>query len=238
MYQTAQMRNQGHKTPYAFLRCRRKVLQNFRHWQYPIDRKPQLGCAILQFLITAHANATLRLIDNPAQAQVIIWVYQQAQIGQRVLNFLALVKLHATINVIRIAIFQQSILQHAGLSVRAINHRKILVTVALFTHHSNGFHCKHTLRPIIRQLLIFNQFARRRVRPQRFRLALGVVLNNAVCRVQNIFGATIILFQFNQTTILVIPLKIQNIANIRTAPTVNALVRVANRTDIAAALRQ
>lgn len=53
-----------------------------------------------------------------------------------------------------------------------------------------------------------------------------------------IINDTIILFQFNQTTILVIPLKIQNIANIRTAPTVNTLVRVANRTDIAAALRQ
>ena len=75
-------------------------------------------------------------------------------------------------------------------------------------------------------------------RPQRFPLALGVVFNHRVGRVQNVFGRAVVLLQADHLRARERFFKAQNIFNGRAAEFINALVVIADNAQILIFLRQ
>ena len=68
--------------------------------------------------------------------------------------------------------------------------------------------------------------------PQFFVAALGVLGNDGVGGIEDIFGAAIILLQFDDSAVFVIALKFQDIAEISAAPTINTLPVIPDHRDV------
>ena len=90
------------------------------------------------------------------------------------------------------------------------------------------FHHKAGFVPFIRRIVIGNGSARRIFCPQFFRFAPRIVLNHSIGRVQNDSGRAVILLQLQQLRFGIIFFKIQNVADVRAPPAVDALVVVAH----------
>jgi len=71
------------------------------------------------------ADTTGRRIDHPFERRVIVTVGDQAQIGQRILDFLPLEETLTAINAIGHGALQQRLFQNTGLRVAAIENRTI-----------------------------------------------------------------------------------------------------------------
>ena len=70
-------------------------------------------------------------------------------------------------------------------------------------------------------------------RPKGFILAVGVVSNNGVGKLQNMLGRTVVALQLKHLCIFEILFKVQNVFNLRPSPAVNGLVVIANGKQIA-----
>ena len=77
----------------------------------------------------AFADAARRHVDDAAQADVVVRIDQQLEIGERVLDFLALVEAHAADDAVGEARAHQRVFDDARLRVRAIEHRHRAVGV-------------------------------------------------------------------------------------------------------------
>ena len=86
----------------------------------------------------AGADAAGREIDDAQEGGVVVGVAEQAQVGQRVLDFLALEEAQAAIDLVRNAAAEQFVLEHARLGVRAIEERD-LVAADAFAHQFADF---------------------------------------------------------------------------------------------------
>ena len=198
----------------------------------------RLAAGIGIFLQTCHSRITdtaARNIDNTQQAQAVMRIIKQAQICQRILDFLALIELRTADHRIGDTALNQHFLEYTRLRVSAVQHCHIaqlstFIQLQLL-HIFNHIACFISF--IVR--LIVNDFRTVAVgSPQIFRLASAVVVDNGIGSVQNNLRAAVVLLQFHQLGIGVILFKIKDILDIGTAPAVNALVFVAHDENITA----
>ena len=63
-------------------------------------------------------------------------------------------------------------------------------------------------------------------------------MNDCVCRIQNFFGGTIVLFQFDNSCVGEVFFKIQNVADVSTSPAINTLVVVPYHAQVLVFCRQ
>ena len=68
-------------------------------------------------LYRRRADVSLRHVDNPHEAQAVFRVVQQAQVGDDVLDFLAVVELRPADHRIRNGVAHELFFQHTGLGV-------------------------------------------------------------------------------------------------------------------------
>ena len=74
------------------------------------------------------ANAPLRHVDDPAQADIVVRIGDQAQISQNILDLFTIVELDAADDLIRDIRFDQNFLYHPRLGVRPVQNGVIAVT--------------------------------------------------------------------------------------------------------------
>ncbi len=84
----------------------------------------------------------------------------------------------------------------------------------------------------------FNFFAVRAVGPKFFGFSMSIFRDNIVRSVENLFCGAVILFKFYNFRIRIMFFKIQNILHRGPAPTVNALIVIADYRDIAIFFRK
>src|SRR6266567_2059629 len=84
----------------------------------------------------------------------------------------------------------------------------------------------------VQRLVITDQSAANVLGPERLLFALDVVLNDSTCNVQNVLRRAIIFFQPNHFRGRKVFLELQNILNVRAAPAINRLVRIADDADV------
>ena len=202
----------------------------------------RLAAGIGIFLQTCHSRITdtaVRNIDNTQQAQAVMRIIKQAQICQRILDFLALIELRTADHRIGDTALNQHFLEYTRLRVSAVQHCHIaqlstFIQLQLL-HIFNHIACFISF--IVR--LIVNDFRTVAVgSPQIFRLASAVVVDNGIGSVQNNLRAAVVLLQFHQLGIGVILFKIKDILDIGTAPAINTLVGIAYYADVSVACGQ
>jgi hypothetical protein len=94
------------------------------------------------------------------------------------------------------------------------------------------FYHKAGLVPFVKGLIIGNLVAVRIIGPQFLGFAARIILNHRVGRVQDDAGGTVVLLQLQEPGLGKIFFKVQDVADIRTPPAVNALVRVAHHAQV------
>ena len=179
------------------------------------------------------ANAAARLVDDAAHGLVVVRVGHGAHVGQHVLDFLAVVELHAAVHAVRHAAAHHGFFQHAGLRVRAVKHGEIARARTAFHAALDGAHHPGGLVALVERAVHADLLALARVGPQRLFLAARVVRDHLIGRVQDVAGGAIVLLQLDHPAIGKIALEFQNVAQIRAAPAVNGLVVVAHHAQIA-----
>ena len=103
---------------------------------------------------------------------------------------------------------------------------------------ANAFRNKSSLIPLITGHIGGDFISLHIICPEILLFTMRVIFDNRISRCQNGFGRAIILLQHNGFGIRIILLKIHNIANISTTPTIDGLIRITYYAKIAIAPSQ
>ena len=103
---------------------------------------------------------------------------------------------------------------------------------------ANALRNKSSLIPLITGHIGSDFISLHIICPEIFLFTMSVIFDNCISRRQNCFGRAIILLQHNGFGIRIILLKIHNIANISTTPTIDGLIRITYYAKIAIAPSQ
>ena len=194
---------------------------------------------ILQLIDSGLSDAPPGYINNTQQAQRIIRIVQQLQVGHHIPDLFPVVKLHAAHHAVTDSAFDQHFFKNTGLGVGTVQHGHVAVgKTAAADQHLGLLHHKPCLVPLVHGVVKGDCRACRVFRPQLFRLAPCVVFDYRIGRVQYYRSGTVILFQLQQFRVGIILFKVQDVADVRAAPAVNALVRVAHHAQVPLISRQ
>ncbi len=87
-----------------------------------VQRAAGLPCRVLQHLDRARPDAARREVHHAHEARVVVRVLQQAQVGQRMLDFRPLEKAQAAVHAVGHRGIEQRRLDHPALRVAAVEH--------------------------------------------------------------------------------------------------------------------
>ena len=178
------------------------------------------------------ADSPFRHVEDALQAHRVVRVAKHLQVGHGIADFAAVVELDAADHGIGDAALVQDFLKDAGLGVEAVQHGHVAVVQPLPQQALGLFHDKPRLVALVLRLVIDDLLPFGILRPQLLGLAFRVV-DDRVGRRQDRACGTVVLFQFQHQRVGIILLKVQDVADIRAAPAVNALVGVADDAQVA-----
>ena len=194
-----------------------------------VQRAPSSTCGFLQRLYAASANTTRREVHHAHKAGVVVWIFNQPQIGQCMLDFSALKKPLTAIHPVRNACVEQLAFNHPTLRIAAVQNGDFLAAVAVVAHQILDLsHDPAGFIQIRGRLHHTHRLARTLIGTQVLAQALAVVLNQRIGAVQNIAVAAVVLLQLDLVLHIKLAHKVAHIANTRTTERIDALVIVAH----------
>ena len=179
------------------------------------------------------------LVDDAPEAQIVVAVADDLQIGHRVADLLAVAKARAAQHTIGHGRTGKGLFQAVGLRVRAVKDGKIAVRRFLLRNETaDRVHHLARLGVLIvaEQKLQLCALARRR--PERLPLSSRIVGDHGVGRVQNALGGAVVLLQLDHLGLGKEAVEGENVLNGRAAEFVNALVVVAHHHQVLVAARE
>ena len=201
--------------------------------QHLIEGQSPGSCQLLGLVHGDVADLPGGHVDNATQTQVIGGVVDETQIGQHILDLGAVEEFHAAHHTVRHTVALEGIFQCVGLGVHAVQHGAVPPVGAPVVRHHNLAHHEVGLVTFVEGGFDQNLIPRSVLRPQRLALAAHVVADHLVGSVQDILGRAVILLQADDTGTLILRLKAENVFNIGTPETVDALVIVSHHADVA-----
>ena len=179
------------------------------------------------------ANTTSGHVNNALQAQAIVRIIYQTQISDNILDFLALIEFGATHHGIGNTTLNEHFFKNTGLGIGAIKHSHVpQLRPFLELQLLHALDNEASFIPFVNRLIIGYLRAHAIIGPQIFRLAARIIFNYRISGIQNHLCAAVVLLQLHQLGFGIILFKVQNIADIRATPAVNALVRIAHHAQI------
>ena len=178
------------------------------------------------------ADAALWHIDDPPHGYIIPGIIDGLQICQDILNFLALIEVHAAYDLIWQVGAHKRLLQRTGLRVGPVKAGTVVQLIALahialdLIHHAVGFFIR------IVHMEQLDQLAFLVLRPEAFGLPVPVVLDHGIGRIQDILRGAVVLLQTDHLGIRKDLLELQNVFDICAAEFVDRLVVIAHNTDV------
>ena len=160
-------------------------------------------------------------------------VHHQTEISHDILDFLALIEAHSTIDTIRNTILEHLFLKGTALKVSAIEDGEILEHKSV-TLHAKSYIPTHAycLFPIRSQLTHY-QFLTFRILRKHILLNLTVVmLNQTISRLNDALCGTVVLLKFEKPATLILLLEVEDIINISTSESVDTLGIITHDTNM------
>ena len=180
----------------------------------------------------AFAVAARRHVDHPSQAHVVVRIDQQLQVGERILDFLALVKAHAADDPVRKARAHQRIFDDARLRVRAIQHRHRAVGCARdarvrCAHDEVGFF------ELVRSAEILDEVAALALGPQPLFFPILVLADHRRCGIENDLRRSVVPLELDDPGLGKVVLEVEDVSQVGAAPAINRLIGVADHRQVA-----
>ena len=178
------------------------------------------------------ADAPLRFIDDPAQLDVVGRVVDDGQVRDGVADLLPFIEPAAADDLVRDAGFDERAFNGARLRVGAVQDGMVRELPAvrdaglddvgdvLSLHHGVGGSEQGDLLAVAG------------VGPEVFALALRVVGDDFIRRVQDVAGGTVVLFETDGLRVFIVAFKVQDVFDGGAAEPVDALVVIADDADV------
>ncbi len=179
------------------------------------------------------ADAACGAVDGALQCLLVVRIDHHTEIGNDVLDFLALIERQSAIHTIRDAALAHRLLEDAALCVRAVQHREVgvrhavprvhrryasgndlaLLDVADRTHHGYGI----ALFALRIDILLYLHL---------------VLADETVCCTDDVLCGAVVLLQLEHPCALECPCEVEYVVYVRTAKGVDALCVVADHADV------
>ena len=176
--------------------------------QHLKQRQAQHVGDLLRLVDGGVADAALWLVDDAAQADRIGVVIDDAHVGDDVLDLLAVVEALAADDAVGDAGADQRILDGVGLGVHPVEDGVVGKFLSLCHVVQNGVGDKARLVLLVECAVDLDRCPLRVLGPQRLALALGVVFDDGVGRVQDGLGAAVVLLQADDLGVAVLVFKV------------------------------
>ena len=188
------------------------------------------GC-LSHFLHRRIADSTGGIVDDAPDGLLVVGVDNDAEIGNDVLDFLALVEAEAAVDAIRDVLLAEGLLEATALGVGAVENGEVAILALVLTAdaldvlaHDDGL-LLVAIGLLQDQLLALGVAAEYVLR----NLPL-VVLDQAVGRLYNALRAAVVALQLELTGIVVNLRELQDVVDVRSTKSVDALGIVAHHT--------
>ena len=170
------------------------------------------------------ADTTSRIVDNALESLLVIGIGDQTEIGDDVLDFLALIETHTAIDAIRNALFTKLLLEAAALRIGAIENGEVGILTSILTLDALDI-LAHDERLLLIAIgrLVEQLFAHGILAKHIFLNLILVALDETVGSIHDILRTTIVLLQLEEFGTLQLTLESEDIVNIGTTETIDAL---------------
>ena len=162
-----------------------------------VGRDMLLVGPVLKFTQRFRANLAVGHVDDALQAQVVIGVDQQAQVGDHVFDFFALIEFAAADDLVGDIQAHELLFQGTGLGVSAVHDGDIapLLHFATRQQAQDLVTREEAFLFLIVGFMHDDLLARTQVRPQAFVLAQPVALHHVLGGIQDVLRRAVVLFQ-------------------------------------------
>ncbi len=198
----------------------------------------QLVRGSLQIFQRTRTDPTGGEINDAQEGGVVIRIAEQAQIGQRMLDLLALEEAQAAINLVGNILGKQFVFEHPRLRIRAVENRHLRRRNAVAHQLTDFINDKTRFVEIGISFKGTDRLAIARIGPQIFTQTLTIIFDQCIRRRQNIAVRTIVLLQPDNVLTGVVTLEIPHVADLGTAKTVNTLIVVTHGKNLGTTARE
>ena len=175
------------------------------------------------------ADAALGLVEDAAQVDVVVRVDQHAQVGEGVLDFLALVEAGAADHLVGQPDADQDVLDGPGLGVGAVEDRDVAGTeVALVLQPVDFLGDELGLVVLVLADVADDLLAVALGRPEPLLRPVRVAGDHRVGGAEDGLGGAVVLLELDGAGVRVVLLELHDVADVRAAEGVDGLVRVAD----------
>ena len=195
------------------------------------------GADRLERIHHALADAASRNVDDAAQADIVVRVDDQLEVGQRVLDFFALVEPDAADDLVGNAVAHQRVFNRARLGVGAVedgDHRVDVAGAGLFDRPRDEVR----LLELVVAPVIDDPRTALAIGPQPLVLAVPVLADHRGSRVQDHLRRAVVLFQLDDFGFGKVVLEIEDVLQVGAAPFIDGLIGVANHRQVPVDLGQ
>ena len=184
------------------------------------------------------AKPALGRVDDAFEGEIVRGLMNDAQIGERIADFGALVKAESANDPVGQADRDEPVFELAGLMLRANQDRDLVQAGAASLPRLDLLADAPRFFRAVPHAQHAHLLAGVELCPQRLAQSPAVLRDDAGCRAQDMRGGSIILFEPNDSCAGEVFFELQDILHLRTAPRIDRLIVVADARDVLALLRE
>ena len=197
--------------------------------QIVVDRR---AFDLLQRLHDALADPARRHVDHPPEADVVVRVDDELQVGERVLDFLALVEPHAADDLVGEPLAHQRVLDRSRLRVGPIEHRDRGVHV-VGQAGAGGARDEVGLLELVAAAEVDDARAAFALGPEVLVLAVAVLADDGRGRVEDDLRRSVVAFELDDGRLGKVLLEVEDVPQVGAAPLVDRLIGIADDAQVA-----
>ena len=178
------------------------------------------------------ADGSRRRVDYAQVGGIVLFVSQEAQVREDILDFLAVPESHAAKNHRRNAAVIQRLFQGAGLRIRAVEDRRLRIKIG--TSLRNRIGNSRSFATVIHKVAHMNKFARIFLGEHILLhfLRTDVVRNHGTCALHDVCRGAVVAFKLYNRHRGKVTVEVADNLDVRAAPAINTLVVVAHHRHI------
>ena len=191
-----------------------------------------LCCRCYNLIQCSIAYTPCRIVYNPLQSLTVMRIYRQTEICNNVLYLLSLIEGQTSIYPVCYSTLTKSLFKDSTLRISSVQNGKIAVWLSVLYVHGSNLVCYNlAFLHVTVSTCHRDRFPNRIFRKDLLPYLLTVLLYQAVCRLHNQLCRTIVLFEFEQTGIIIKSCEFKDIVDISTTERVDTLCVITHHTD-------
>ena len=186
----------------------------------------------------ALADAARRHVDHPPQADVVVRVDDELQVGERVLDFLALVEADAADDLVRRRPRASARLRSCATARWCGRARRRSRPTSSSSARRDGARDEVGLLELVAAAEVDDLRAALAVGPEPLVLAVAVLADDRGRRVEDDLRRAVVAFELDDLRLGEVLLEVEDVPQVGAAPLVDRLVRIADDAQVAVAARR